>query len=314
MRRHGRGADRPARPPQQRSRFERRPILGEFEQGRPRLGRTICRKPKPLIAVFSNGFGRWRRGSRRPRAAHPFRAASGSRCRSSRRCRAVRSRAPPPRRPSAPAWRESTSRRHRSGSSPASARSEARRPRSGRCRFAPRPGDRPSSPMVPTRPSADRRRLAGRRVGAPRQRPLPRLAAAERLARDLDQEAGAFGDAATPRGSRNCSPPASTVTRGATATSLASSTVPARDHAFAADARFDDLVAVDQRGPGLADPALDQPFRQSDIRPTSAAAASRQAAGRRRWNSCRRCGGHRLRHSPGAHSRRPCRAIRHGSA
>ena len=47
-------------------------------------------------------------------------------------------------------------------------------------------------------------------------------------------------------------------------------------------------------------------------RATSAAAASRPAAGRRRSNSCRRCGGHRPRHSPAAHSRRPCRAIRRG--
>ena len=52
---------------------------------------------------------------------------------------------------------------------------------------------------------------------------------------------------------------------------------------------------------------------KSDSPRSSEAREFRRAAGRRRWNSCRRCGGHRPRHSPGAHSRRPCRAIRRGS-
>ena len=34
------------------------------------------------------------------------------------------------------------------------------------------------------------------------------------------------------------------------------------DHAFAEDPRLDDPAILDQRRAGLADPALDQPFRQ----------------------------------------------------
>ena len=85
------------------------------------------------------------------------------------------------------------------------------------------------------------------------------------------------------------------------------------DDAFAANARFQNVVTIDQRGPGLADALLDDPFRQADIPRFSEAPESPPAAGRRRWNSCRRCGGHRLRHSPAAHSRRPFRATRRGS-
>jgi hypothetical protein len=39
-----------------------------------------------------------------------------------------------------------------------------------------------------------------------------------------------------------------------------------RRDAVGHDARFEDLIAVDQRHAGLADPLLADPFRQSDIR------------------------------------------------
>jgi len=85
------------------------------------------------------------------------------------------------------------------------------------------------------------------------------------------------------------------------------------DHAFDGDSGLDDFVIFDEGAAHLADPPLDQPIRQARSRRCPAARASRRAAGRRRWNSCRRYGGRRLRHSPGGRSRRPCRATPRGS-
>ena len=39
------------------------------------------------------------------------------------------------------------------------------------------------------------------------------------------------------------------------------------NHAVAQDPRFEDVAAIHQRGAGLPDPALDEPFRQGRIRP-----------------------------------------------
>ena len=218
------------------------------------------------------------------------------------------------------------SRRRRSGSSPASARCAARRRRSARSRSALPRADRPTRPRRADRCAGKCELRASWPIGhgaASVVSPAPAAASTAprrgmRFARDFDRQAR------RPRSLRGrragadirC-PPAST--RSACGrrplSSLASSDrVPAGTMPSSQDPRFDDLAVLDQRGAGLADPALDQPFRQSDSPRSSAAPASRRAAGRRRWNSCRRCAGHRPRHSPGAHSRRPCRAIRRGSA
>ena len=279
------------------------------------LGRTICAKPKPLIAVL---LERLRQigveDLGRPRDAHPFRAASGNRCRWSRRCPAVGSRAPQPRR----AICASLAGVNQPSTSITVIAAV------GWIRSSP-PSKRTMPVRASSRRSSHRRRWCRRglpRSAAPgwaprraaRERPLPRLAAAERLARDLDQEAGAFSDAGDPRGRRNVSPPASTVdARCDRPTSLASRTVAGARSRRRAGPRLDDLAVLDRAPRGS---------RRSRARSATQAsrisgglqqhAASRPAAGRRRWNSCRRCGGHRLRHSPGARSRRPCRAIRRG--
>ena len=116
-----------------------------------------------------------------------------------------------------------------------------------------------------------------------------------------------------PRGRRNSLPPARATALRPFApleTSRASITLPART-----------TPSINMRASTIS-PSSIRTMRVSPI-PRSASQSgkriarglqevreSRPAAGRRRWNSCPRCGGHRPRHSPAAHSRRPCRAIR----
>ena len=167
------------------------------------------------------------------------------------------------------------------------------------------------------RPVAPRAAAASRGcIVDARERPLPRLGSAKRLAGDFDVRARAPsltpGRAARQQDIRS---PSGFDRRRAVRPryQLGVEDACPPGSRLAQDPRFDDLAVLDQRGAGLADArarsatqAIGYPadFQQH--------AASRPAAGRRRWNSCRRCGGHRPRHSPGAHSRRPCRAIRRG--
>ena len=195
-------------------------------------------------------------------------------------------------------------------------------------RCAPRRSDRPSRPRRSSIRRCGERRARVRSSGGAqvrlllgdlRQRPLPRLGAGDRLAGDLDGRSSRPAAApGAPRGSRYSAPRCRDRDRVAAARSGARpaarrSTLPAGVSAVAARSRASMI------SPSSTSAARVSPIPRSIShsgnrisRATSAARASRRAAGRRRWNSCRRCGGHRPRHSPGAHSRRPCRAIRRG--
>ena len=92
-------------PAEQRAGFERRRGRCQVRSAtaRPR-GRTIWTKPKPLIAVRSNGCGRCASIAAAARLARRLaRDRSASRRRSTRRCRAGGWRAPPPSAGHAPA-------------------------------------------------------------------------------------------------------------------------------------------------------------------------------------------------------------------
>ena len=162
--------------------------------------------------------------------------------------------------------------------------------------------------------AGNRRRLARAVLGDARQRPLPKFASGDGLARDFDGDAGAFGHFR--RTAREQIFAAIIVARDRVTSTGADQ--PGGNHASGAansiqlDPRLDDLAIVDQRRAGLTNPALDPPFRQCRTRRFSAAPAFRRAGARPRSNSCRRCGGHRPRRNPAAHSRRPCRATRRG--
>ena len=182
---------------EQRARLERRAVLRQLEQRRARpraddLEEAEAVDRGPLERLRQDRVDR-RRGRLALRLAADGRQVDADRAADVEPADGLR---PPPRRRPPQARPAADSRRRRSGSSPASAKSAARRRRSGRCRCAlPRSG----------RPSRRRRARLGRResgsvprraaarssgfVGDPRERPLPRLGAGDRLARHFDGRA-----------------------------------------------------------------------------------------------------------------------------
>ena len=80
----------------------------------------------------------------------------------------------------------------------------------------------------------------------------------------------------------------------------------------ALDIKLDRLAVLDPGGAPFAGPGGDQQLAgmAADSRGRRAAAPSRTAAGRRRWNRSPTSTTRTPRRGPGSHSRRPCRAIR----
>ena len=253
--------------------------------------------------------------------------ASAGRCRSSRRCRGGGWRRAASRRAGdRKLVRRQDSRRRRSGSSPASAKCAARRRRSGRSRCAPRRAGRPSRPRQARRVGAGKGQLASPSSGAAARGASSVTRASgrfhgsrpgDRLARDFDRQRRAFGHAR--RAAR-----AADIRRrrSSTATALRPRFRRCQPRGDARSRRAitpSSWIRASTISPSSTSAARVSPIPRSMShsgnrisRRSSAARAFRRAAGRRRWNSCRRCGGHRPRHSPGAHSRRPCRATRRG--
>ena len=302
--------------------LERGPLRASSISDARRRGRTIWTKPKPLTAVRSKGCGRIASIASAARCRASFPAAVGRSMpiepwRSRRRIARAAARAPATASSSA-AGAVDVDQGHRPRRLDRQlATGEAHDPAAGLLdEIAPPASAEPVGGRGKGEVSSRGLRRAGRGlVGRPGERALPRFAAGDCLARDLDRQRPAFGIPGAPRGRRNSLPAGP---RHGVASARAAGDQPrlhdaARaHHAVEQDPRLDDLAFVDPHRAGLADPALDEPVRQSDIRRTSAAAASLRAGARRHSNSCRRCGGHRPRHSPAAHSRRPCRAIRRG--
>ena len=165
----------------------------------------------------------------------------------------------------------------------------------------------------PSRPSASGGAGATWFVGEAREAAFPVFRSAERFAGDFDAKRPAFTDSGNAPRKEECFAPSFYSHARRDRDQLRVDNGAGGRDALASHPRLDDLAIVDQRRAGLTNAALDDPFRQWGSPRSSAVSAFRRAAGRRRSNSCPRCAGHRPRHSPGAHSRRPCRAIRRGS-